>query len=134
MAQGDEEQLVGPGWTLAATPRRFAVSAAYSSFTVSSTGCKRMLNFPPKCAHEVRNAVVDFAPALSDGEALTGQPTVAIMNGDLAVTAARIEGTAVHFKLSGGTAATKVVQWVEVHCQTDGDQVFEEVVSVTMLS
>jgi hypothetical protein len=93
-----------------------------------------MLNFPPKYAHEVRNAVVDFAPALSDGEGLTGQPTVAIVKGDLAVTGARIEGTAVHFKLSGGTAAAKVVLWVEVHCPTDADQVLEEVVSVTMLS
>ena len=40
-----------------------------------------MLNFPPKYAHEIRNAVVDFAPALSEGEGLTGQPTVSVMKG-----------------------------------------------------
>ena len=134
VGQDTDNQLVGPGWTLFATPRRFVASAIRRSFIVSSTGCKRMLNFPPKYAHEVRNAVVDFAPALSEGEGLTGPPTVAVMKGDLSVSAARIEGTAVHFTLSGGTAATKVVQWVEVHCQTNGDQVLEEVVSVTMLS
>jgi hypothetical protein len=127
-------QLVGPGWTVSAIPRRFVASAIRRSFIVSSTGCKRMLNFPPKYAHKVRNAVVDFAPALSNGEGLIGQPTVAVMKGDLAVSAARIEGAAVHFTLSGGTAAAKVVQWVEVHCPTDGDQVLEEVVSVAMLS
>lgn len=127
-------QLIGPGWTLWATPRRFVASAVRRAFIVSSTGCKRMLNFPPKYAHEFRNAVVDFAPALSVGEGLIGQPTVAVMKGDLAVSSARIEGTAIHFTLSGGTAAAKVVQWIEVHCPTDGDQVLEEVVSVTMLS
>ncbi len=93
-----------------------------------------MLSFPPEYAHEVRNAVVDSAPALSDGKGLTGQPTTAVMKGHLAASAARVEGTVVHFTLSGGTSAAKVVQRAEVHCPTNGDQVLDEVESVTVLS
>jgi hypothetical protein len=59
---------------------------------------------------------------------------VSVIKGDLAVSVAQIEGTVVHFTLSGGTVANKVVQWIEVHCRTDGDQVLGEVASVTMLS
>jgi len=123
-----------PGWALQIPPRRFTASVARRLFLISSSGCSRMLNFPPKYAHEVRHAAINFAPDLSQDETLTGAPTVEVIAGDIVVSGARIDGATVRFTLAQGTAASRVVQTIEVHCSTSAGQTLEEVISVTMMS
>jgi hypothetical protein len=52
----------------------------------------------------------------------------------LAVADQRIKESLVQFTLSGGSAARRVYQLIEVHCYTNGGQILEEVISVTLAS